>query len=237
MQQTEQETEQQTAGPAPSGSERTAGQRSPMSLVWDWPLRIWHWLFALSIAASLTTGLMGEISLMEWHLWLGYSALALLLFRVGWALWGARYARLGTLRTSPRRIAAHFRGRGGQHPRTAPGVALTLLLLAAVAAQAITGLYATDDIFTEGPMVRHADDATVDALSGLHHTLYWGVLALIALHLLAHLVYALRGDATPLSMFTGRKRVAAEPVRHLPVRAALTAAASAAVVWWGLSLM
>ncbi len=209
----------------------------PTTLVWDWPLRIWHWLFAASVTASLVTGLLGDVSLMDWHLRLGYSALGLVVFRLGWALWGGRYSRLASFRASPSRFLAHFRGRAGSEPRTVPGAALALALVLAVAGQAVTGLYTTDEIFTEGPMVRHANDATVDTLTGLHHRLMWVVLALVAVHLLAHAVYALRRDPTPLSMFTGRKRLAVEPTRHLLVRGLVTAAAAAAAVWWGLSLM
>ena len=209
----------------------------PPVLVWDWPLRIWHWLFAASITASLVTGLLEDISVMEWHMRLGYCALGLVLFRLAWALWGGRYARLTTFRTSPSRVLAHFRGRAGLEPRTAPGAALAVLLILAVAAQAVSGLYTTDEIFTEGPLVRHAAADTVDVTTWLHHRIFWAVIGLISVHLLAHLIYALRRDPTPLSMFTGRKRVAAEPVRNLLLRGLLTAAGAAAAVWWGLSLV
>jgi cytochrome b len=180
---------------------------------------------------------MGDITLMAWHLRLGYLALGLLLFRAGWALWGGRYARVTSFRTSPSRFIAHFRGRGGAQPRTAPGVALAILLMAGVTAQAVSGLFTTDDIFTSGPLVRHASSETVGMMTWLHNRVFWAVIALISVHLLAHLIYALRRDPTALSMFTGRKRVAAEPVHHLPVRALVTAAAAAAAVWWGLSIM
>jgi len=221
-------------GQRPLGAAADTAQ--PLVLVWDWPLRIWHWLFALCVAGSLTTGLLGDIALMDWHMRLGYCALGLLLFRLGWALWGGRYARLATFRPWPGRFIAHFRGRAAAEPRTAPGAALALLLLALVAAQALSGLYTTDDIFTDGPLVRGASGATVDFMSAVHHRVFWGVLTLIGVHLLAHVVYALRRDPTPLAMFTGRKRVAAQPVRHLFVRALVTAAAAAAGVLWALPL-
>src|SRR6056297_2994338 len=99
-----------------------------LALVWDWPLRVWHWAFALSVSGSLITGWLGDISLMDWHLRLGYFALGLLLFRFGWALWGGRYSRLASFRTSPTAFLAHFRGLAGATPRTAPGVALAILV-------------------------------------------------------------------------------------------------------------
>ncbi|MFU8816669.1 MAG: cytochrome b/b6 domain-containing protein [Pseudomonadales bacterium] len=207
----------------------------PKTLVWDWPLRIWHWAFALVVAGSLTTGLLGDISLMEWHLRLGYAAIGLLLFRIGWALWGGRYARLWSFRVSPGGLLAHFRGTAVRLPRTVPGAALALLMLLLVAAQAVSGLYTTDDIFTSGPLVRHGSPEVLSLMATVHYRLYWAVLFLVGVHLSAHVVYALRGDPTPLSMFTGRKRVATQPTRHLLVRGLLTAAAAAVAVWWGLA--
>jgi cytochrome b len=206
------------------------------TLVWDWPLRIWHWSFALVIAGALATGLSGDIGLMEWHMRLGYSAVGLLLFRLGWALWGGRYARLGTFRVTPARLVAHFTGHPAQTPRTAPGALLAVAMFALVAAQAISGLYTTDDIFTEGPLVRHGSAATLALMSYVHHRVFWGIAGLIGVHLLAHAVYGLRRDPTPLSMFTGYKTVAAVPTRHRLLRGLATAAASAALVWWGLSV-
>ncbi|MFW6093027.1 MAG: cytochrome b/b6 domain-containing protein [Pseudomonadota bacterium] len=219
-----------------SETERVSGE-APFRLVWDWPLRIWHWAFAVSVTFSLVTGLSGRIALMDWHLRSGYVVLGLLLFRFGWALWGGRYARFASFRSSPAKIVAHFRGAGVTAPRTAPGAALAGLLILAVAGQAASGLFTTDDIFTEGPLVRYAGDSVVAQLSTLHRQAFWGVLALVAVHLTAQAVYAARRDPTPLSMFTGRKRVAAAPVRHRPVRALLTAAAAAAALWWALQVL
>ncbi|MAT83793.1 MAG: cytochrome B [Gammaproteobacteria bacterium] len=206
--------------------------RRPLTLIWDWPLRLWHWLFALCLAGSLTTGLIGDIALMDWHLRLGYAALGLLVFRLGWALWGGRYARLATFRPSPRGFVEHFRGRGVSEPRSAPGSALVLLMLLAAATQAVTGLFTSDEIFTEGPLVRHASGDTVDAMSALHHRVFWVLIGLIGAHLTAHVIYGLRRDPTPLGMFTGRKPSSLPALgRHLPVRAGITAAAAAAAVW------
>jgi cytochrome b len=111
-------TERDVPGASP------ATVRAPLTLVWDWPLRVWHWLFALCLAGSLTTGLLGDISLMDWHMRLGFTAIGLLLFRLGWALWGARYARWHTFAVTPARFVAFVRGVGDQGPRTAPGAAL-----------------------------------------------------------------------------------------------------------------
>ena len=84
---------------------------------------------------------------------------------------------------------------------TPPGVALVLVMLLAVTLQALSGLGTTDDIFIEGPLVRHLEGDLVGALTAAHHRIFYLVLGAIAVHLLAHLVYGIQRDPTPLDMF------------------------------------
>ncbi len=213
------------------------GAKSGGTLVWDLPLRVWHWLFALGISGSLYTGLSGDIGLMDRHQLFGYCLLGLLVFRVGWAFWGGRYARLGYYRISPREILSHLRGNGSARPHTAPGAAIAVAFVALVFVQAATGLFSTDDIFTEGPLTGYVSAATSDAMTWVHHRVFWLVIAAVAVHLLAHLVYACRGAPTPLAMFTGRKPVDMAPTQPRLARGAITAAAAGALVWAFLELV
>ena len=57
--------------------------------VWDLPTRLFHWTLALCVAALVVTGHVGG-AVMPWHARLGYAALTLLLFRLGWGLVGGR---------------------------------------------------------------------------------------------------------------------------------------------------
>ena len=215
--------------------------------VWEWPLRLWHWVFALALTGSLTTGLSGEIGWMDWHLRFGYVVLGALLFRVVWGFVGGPYSRWSTYRTTPGRVLAWFSGmaNGGGAPadaaaaHTPPGVFLIWVMLLAVLVQALTGLATTDDIFVEGPLVRHADEALVEAATAIHHRVFYLVLAAISAHLTAHLVYAFRRDPLPLAMFTGRRSMPpgmpAAPA--LGWRALLLGAVSGLLVWWGLRML
>ncbi len=223
----------------------TAGH-AEVQHVWEWPLRLWHWLFALTLSGSLATGLSGDIGWMDWHLRFGYAVCALLLFRMVWGFVGGPYSRWASYRTSPARLRAWLRG-GGAGDRVAdaadahtpPGVLLVLVMLLAVLAQAATGLLATDDIFVEGPLVRYADDALVDAANAIHHRAYYLVLAAIGMHLLAHLLYGLRRDPLPLGMITGRKRVPGglPPAASLGWRGTILGLASGSAVWALLELL
>lgn len=202
------------------------------STVWDWPLRLWHWAFAAGIAFSLYSGLDGDISLLESHQRSGLVLLGLLVFRLGWAIWGGLYARLGNYKTTPAAVLRHFKagttGTTGSH--TAPGIALAAALLAAAALQVCTGLVATDDIFTEGPLHRYVSAEVADAATWIHHRLHWVILGLVSVHLLAHAIYGfVLRNRLPLSMFTGRKPAMLPDTPHYWLRALLTAALATAV--------
>lgn len=215
---------------------QSAAARDRVVLV-DGPLRLWHWLLAACLSFSLYTGLSGDLALVDWHMRSGYAICALLLFRLGWWFWGATYSRwrhygfgwqgwrawLGRAETSARRV------------RTAPGAALSLTMIALLFLQAGAGLMTTDDIFTEGPLVRYAPEAWVSAASTLHRQLYYLVMGAVGVHLLAHVVYGLRRDPLPLAMIHGRKAASLPPTPHRAGRAVLTALGCALLVWGGVS--
>ena len=194
----------------------------PDPTIWDWPLRLWHWAFAGFIAFSLYSGLSGDIGLLEWHQRSGLVLLGLLVFRVGWGLWGGRYARFRHYWTTPSAFIDHFRRRGRPGTHTSPGVALAVVLLAAAAVQVGTGLVATDDIFTEGPLHRYVSNEFARTATWIHHRVHWLVLGTGVVHLAAHAVYAFLRSPIPLAMFTGRKHLELPSTPHFWVRAAVT---------------
>jgi cytochrome b len=190
----------------------------------------------------LYTGLSGDIGLVERHQQLGYCMVGLLLFRMAWGIWGGRYARFREYRFSPGRIVGHFlphslppsreaQGEPSATAHTAPGAAIAIVFILLAVAQASTGLFATDDIFTEGPLTRYVDDATASNMTWIHHRVFWLIVVAMAVHLAAHIVYGLRGDSTPLAMFTGRKAVKVEPTQSRLLAGMLTAAVAAGLVW------
>ena len=74
-------------------------------LVWDLPLRLFHWLLVLSIAASWYTADRSEdfinigdfsVGYIQVHFWLGYWALGMIIFRVIWGFGGPRHARFAS---------------------------------------------------------------------------------------------------------------------------------------------
>ncbi len=202
--------------------------------VWDWPLRLWHWLFAACLCCLLYTGLSGDLFLLEWHMRFGCAMVGLVLFRLLWGVWGGRHARWPGYRVGPRAFFRHFTGGRADDPHTAPGRLLAVALVGLAALQAGTGLFANDAMFNEGPLARYVSGDTSNDLTWVHNRVFIAIIACIAVHLTAHIVYAVHKDRTPLAMFTGHKPVPVPATPDYWLRALVTALIAGGLVWGGL---
>jgi cytochrome b len=212
-------------------------------LVWDWPLRVWHWLFAIAVVGAWISGEWGGFEWRQWHLWFGQSAVGLLIFRVVWGFVGPRHARFGQFLPGPERLMAYLktlpRRDAAESPGHSPlGAIAVCVILAIVAAQATSGLFISDDILYEGPWFVAVSEDTADFASLIHHRLAWPVGVVIGLHLAAILFYRLfKGQRLTRAMITGRK-----PSDRVPDSAAISHSRSlvalvlialvAAFTWW-----
>ena len=79
---------------AGSMSDREDAPLRPVA-VWDWPVRIVHWLLAVLILTSWITSEVGG-NAMTYHMWSGYAILTLVLFRLVWGFVGSRHARFAS---------------------------------------------------------------------------------------------------------------------------------------------
>ena len=202
-------------------------------LTWDWPHRLWHWAFAVCIGVSLYTGLDGDSEVMDLHIASGVTVLGLLLFRLGWALWGGRYVRISQYRTSAAAVWRHLRGEARRNAaHSAPAAAMALTMFGAVLVQALSGLFSSDDILTDGPYAHLISGRGVDVATAIHTRTFWIVLVLIAIHVVAIGWYATRRDPIALSMLHGRQRSAVHgSKRHRWLHAAATVLGAALLIW------
>ncbi|MGH8261680.1 MAG: cytochrome b/b6 domain-containing protein [Steroidobacteraceae bacterium] len=191
-----------------------AGERR---LVWDLPLRAFHWLFAASILASWGTAKLG-FTWMQWHIRLGYWMMGLILFRVIWGFIGPRHARFASFLKGPRSILRYGRGfvgldepveSVGHNPL---GGLMVIIMLLLVTFQVSTGLFATDDIAWTGPFNPAVSNATAEYLTGLHHLNFNLIWAAIALHIgaIAYYAFIKRRNLVP-AMLHGWKPAEAVP--------------------------
>ena len=178
--------------------------------VWDLPVRLFHWALALSIVLGIIFVKIGGNAI-EWHAYCGYITLTLVMFRIIWGFVGSWHARFLNFVPSPKRLIAYLRGQTdgglGHNPLGAFSV---LALLFVVLIQALTGLFADDDIFFQGPLAKYASNSTVAFLTSVHHFNQYIIFALIGLHLLAIVYYLLvKKDNLIKPMITGDKNAPA----------------------------
>ena len=184
--------------------------------VWDLPTRLFHWSLVVLIPFSWWSAKFGHL---EWHLWSGCFILTLIVFRILWGFFGSSTARFGAFVRGPAAVTRYVRDRfhwptAGHAPLGALSViALIALLLVIVG----TGLIALDeDGFFGGPLASLVSISTSDTARELHEDLFKVLLALIALHVAAILLYRLALGRNLLGpMITGKAELApgVEPMR------------------------
>jgi cytochrome b len=165
-------------------------------------------LLACVVGSLVSVNLGGNA--VGWHFRFGYAILTLLLFRLLWGFVGPRYARFASFPPSPAAAIAWMRGARAAWPGHNPvGAFSVYAMLAALALQAVTGLFATDDIMWDGPLKAQVSNATSALLTRVHKVNRFVVLALIALHLVAIAWYGrVRKEPLVRAMIDGHKAVA-----------------------------
>ena len=193
----------------PSSAESAMGEPVPRHRLWDLPTRLVHWSFLLLIPYAWWTATHDQL---ERHRLVGYILLGLILFRLIWGFAGSAPSRFASFVRGPRAVLRYVRGESGP---AAPGHNPlggwnVIAMLLAISAQITLGLFAVDeDGLESGPLSDRLDFDTSRALALIHHKLFWVIVALIALHIGAILVYLLRGRNLTPAMVTGRTRAEA----------------------------
>jgi cytochrome b len=211
--------------------------------VWDLPTRLFHWVLALSVIASVTTAKIGG-GAMVWHFRLGYLAMGLLLFRLAWGLMGGRWSRFASFVRGPGTVLRYLRGQAkpgehldvGHNPLGAGSVVAMLLLLVA---QVSTGLVADDEIANVGPLNKLVATGTGLAATSWHKTWgQWLIVTLVVLHIAAILFYLLKKKNNLIAPMLGGDKVlgAAVPASRDDARTralalVLALVAAGAVTW------
>ena len=173
--------------------------------VWDLPTRLFHWVLAILVVASIISGKIGG-NLIDWHGKFGLAILGLLTFRIIWGLVGSTYARFASFFPTPGRIRAYFRGEWKEPGHNPLGALSVFALLGLLALQVATGLPGNDDIAFRGPLFDLVGKALSDRMTGIHKLSINLLFALIALHVAAIMFYArARRDNLVKPMITGWK--------------------------------
>lgn len=186
--------------------------------VWDLPVRLFHWALVAAIAVAFLSS-EEDSALATWHMTSGWIAAVLIAFRLSWGFIGGKHARFASF-VRPGALLPHLRGlfRGkaersvGHNPL---GGMAVLALLGGTAAVLGTGIQLTGAGGSED----------------LHETLAYGLLGLIAVHVIGVIVMSvMTRDNLVRAMVTGRKPSLGLPVQQAERPRALAALAGGAVV-------
>jgi cytochrome b len=210
--------------------------------VWDLPVRLFHWAIVLLIGSAWGTA---RYNFMEWHVWIGYTILTLLLFRLGWGLIGSDTARFSRFLRSPLDALRHLLHLHRREPDTevghnAAGGWMVLVMLALIGVQTGTGLFANDDANTEGPLMHFISKDQSDELSRIHLLNFTLIEIAVLLHVVAVFTYfVLKRHNLVGPMITGVKRMpdgTIAPRLRSPLLAVAVLGVAAAIVWWVVRL-
>src|SRR5947209_15088950 len=180
--------------------------------IWDLPVRLFHWTLVVLMVVSYVTAQVGG-DWMKLHFWSGYAILTLLLFRIAWGFVGSTTARFSHFVKGPIAAVEHLKELAGtDRPRDVGhnplGGAMVIALLLGLLLQVVAGLFAadTDEGTVSGPLANLAPDKWVDRATSFHHFWINVLLVLVALHVLAALIYLVWKRQNLIgAMFTGRK--------------------------------
>jgi len=213
---------------------------SPRIRVWDLPTRIFHWVLAVLVLFSFATGKIGG-SWLEWHMKSGYTVLALVLARIVWGVAGSETSRFTSFVRGPRALvryagdiaAGRRRGSVGHNPM---GGWMVVFMLAVLLAQASSGLFADDEIATQGPLAVKVSNALVARMSAFHYYNGWTVIAAVLLHVIAIATYWMAWRENLVApMWSGWREAdaaSAQPRLRATWIAAVILAMSAGLVYW-----
>ncbi len=181
--------------------------------VWDILVRFTHWTVTIGIIANLFVTEDGS----EWHEYVGYTVVGLVVIRLLWGFIGTRYARFTHFFPTPTRLRRHIsalsvRRVDEQHLGHNPLAALMIFSLwAVIIGLGITGYLMETDIFSHTELLGN-EELLEDILEDIHELLANSLYFLVPLHIIAAIAmsYWQRQNLIK-SMITGNKTVLDEP--------------------------
>lgn len=165
-------------------------------LVWDVPVRIFHWALAGSFITAFVTA--ESEAFRNVHVVSGYLMLALIVFRVVWGFVGTRHARFSDFVRGPGAVVKYVRslinGNPEHHVGHNPAGALAIILLLLLGVGTVASGWMS------------FNEIGGDALGELHEGIATTMLAVVVVHVLGVIVSSfLHRENLLRSMLTGYK--------------------------------
>jgi cytochrome b len=191
--------------------------RKEAILVWDFPIRVFHWLLVISFTGAWLTSESEAQQLI--HYAFGYSACAIILFRIVWGVVGTRYARFTQFIKGPAATWQHIKSLlvGKQPPglgHNPAGALVMVSLMILILFIGLTGYGIVKDVLGE-------------LMSGAHEAISNLALGFVFIHIAAAIIMSfLQKENLVRSMITGIKQGSPEHAIRYPMVICI------AFIWW-----
>lgn len=194
-------------------------------LVWDAPVRVFHWMMVLSFAGAWLTAESERWRLL--HVTLGYTMAGLVAFRLVWGLVGTRHARFASFVRGPRAVLQYLKALVGRAPEHSVGhnpagawAIVGLLVLAALATGTGWAIY---------------NEVGGEWLEDLHEGAATAMLALVGVHVAGVVVSSwLHRENLVGAMVTGRKVAPPQDAIRSAWRSVAALMLVAVLAFWGM---
>ena len=195
-------------------------------LVWDLPVRVFHWLLAISFVGAFLTAESERVR--DVHVVLGYTVLGLLAFRLLWGFLGTRHARWSSFAYGPGAVLRYLRSLLSRRPdhyvgHNPAGSWVICLLVALGLVAGISGYAVYSDL--GGKWTESLHEGAANAM-----------LALVLVHVAGVVVSSLmHRENLVAAMLTGRKFGSPEDaIGRTRWVTAVAVATGVAVLWSGV---
>jgi len=130
---------------------------SEPKVIWDLPLRLFHWSMVITVLIAAVTGYFFEELLLDVHVYAGYSLGCLLVFRLIWGFIGSYYSRFHTYPLKTKDVTSHLKnlahGKSKTHTGHNPvGAWMIVVLLSSLTFLVITGMVVWGGQENQGPL-------------------------------------------------------------------------------------
>jgi len=183
--------------------------------VWDLFVRLSHWLIVLLVASAWLSSEIGDAEF-KWHSWNGYALFVLVLSRLVWGFFGSTTARYSSFIKAPKSAFIYLqdmkKGNDAEYAGHNPaGGWMALMLWVVLLAQAVTGMFSSDDVIFDGPFSYYVSSGTVSTITGMHHLLFNVLMLLVMFHVFAVFYHQyVKKEKLIEAMITGNKTLSNE---------------------------
>lgn len=187
------------------------------ALIWDLPLRLFHWAMVLVVFIAAVTGYFSEEWWLDIHAYAGYALGCLLIFRIIWGFIGSYYSRFQTFPLAKQGVIAHIKSLLSFKPKEYSGhnpigAWMIVILLATLSLLVITGLVLYGGQEKHGPLAGLVSFNIAEFSEEIHESLAGILMAAIAIHVAGVLFETIvLKHALIQAMINGKKQGADNP--------------------------